>query len=208
MMFDVEAYRLAVLKARGSSGDIVFTDSNGNILSTNVADALEEVGTLLPLNPNLTAGEVPNTEADLYEGLMFYNETTNSPQWCVTPGEQEVDTLEIESQPVLDGAPVVTLNGTDVSINVRADSFASYEIAFTGPATATGDITITLDSVDYDFAVVAVDAGPVIAQNISDSLAGDTDWIGIPAFGKITFTAKAAGTKTGTFAFDAGTTGV
>ena len=222
MRFDVAAYKVALKKAQellegqDGAGDIGFTDPNGNIAGATVGAALVELGlsvagAVADIEGNhliVPTGERPATEEDLYKGLQIFDSTESKPYWCTTPGEKEVDTLEVLNDVIVTGSVDVTLNGVTVNTQLAGDVPAFYSLTIDTAPTSAGDVVVTLAGVDTTIAVLAEDPAALVADKIRLAFAGNIDWITLGEGETIGITAGSPGpSPSGAYSFSGGTTG-
>jgi hypothetical protein len=83
-------------------GGLGFTDTGNYYTTDTINAAFQQLGALfaqvLALEGEyliIAAASIPTTESALYEGLKVWDTTNDKPLWCITPGEQENDTVTI-----------------------------------------------------------------------------------------------------------------
>lgn len=154
---------------------------------------------------------IPTDVAEIYEGMIVYEKTGKTLQVCTAVGEYEVDTLEVNN-----GAVGVTGNitiglGGEVSVDIELDGGVAgvYTATITDGATAAGDITLTLRSVDYPVSVNTGDTAAQVAGKITAAFADKSVWIAVTNVDEVvTLAYEEPKLLTGAFAFDGGETGV
>jgi hypothetical protein len=193
-------------------GSLPIADTATKYATDTIQGAFDELGPLLDAEKRqyLVLSTKPTAEAEQAEGMVVYAEDTGLLQVCRTPGEQEIDSLEVTAGAVTDSGNItIALNGVDKTVAVVGGTLAVYGATITAGASAAGDITITLDDVDTEVEVAAEDTAAAVAGKITTAYAADADWAVGNVNAVLTFTAKAKEVKAGTFGFeDTDTTGV
>ena len=154
---------------------------------------------------------IPTAEAEIFEGLIVYEKTGHTLQVCTEPGEHEVDTLEVVIGAVGVTGDVTIGLGGEVSVAVELDGGVAgeYTATITNGATADGDITLTLQSVDYSVTVATGDTAAQVAGKITAAFAAESLWITVTNTDEVvTLAYEEPKLLPGTFAFDGGETGV
>jgi hypothetical protein len=190
---------------------LVIEDTNDVFAPNTIQGAIDALSALLvpTVSPYYKLAALPVVEADLFEGKLVYNTTDHTLQVCTTPGEQEVDTLEVTAGATdLTGDITITLNEESIALEVETGAVAVKAATITAGASASGNVTVTLGGVPTVVAVLANDTAAAVAGKIATAYAEDADWTVGDAEAVLTFTAKAKGPKTGTFSIDPASTGV
>ena len=194
--------------------DLGFTDTGSKYTTDTLGAALVQLGPLLDADKRqyYVRASKPTTEADQVEGMLVYSSDTDCLQICRTPGEQEIDSLEVTAGAVTTpgaGHVTIALNGVDKEVELNGGTLDVHNGTITAGATGSGTITITLDGVDTEVEVAAEDTAAAVAGKITDAFAANADWTVGNVDAVLTFTAKAVGVKAGTFSFaDTDETGV
>ena len=200
---EIEAERLP----EGTDGQVLSVDAEGDPTWVSPVDL--SFGTANRFYKILDA--IPTDEADIYEGLIVYEKTGKTLQVCTEPGEHEVDTLEIIVGAVGVTGDVTIGLGGEVSVDVELDGGVAgeYTATITNGATADGDITLTLQSVDYPVTVATGDTAAQVAGKITAAFAAESLWITVTNTDEVvTLAYEEPKLLPGTFAFDGGETGV
>lgn len=200
---EIEAERLPA----GTDGQVLSVDTEGDPTWVSPVDL--SFGTANNFYKILDA--IPTDEADIYEGLIVYEKTGHTLQVCTEPGEHEVDTLEIIVGAVGVTGDVTIGLGGEVSVAVELDGGVAgeYTATITSGATADGDITLTLQSVDYPVTVATGDTAAQVAGKITAAFADKSLWITVTNTDEVvTLAYEEPKLLPGTFAFDGGETGV
>jgi hypothetical protein len=192
--------------------DLGFTDTGSKYTTDTLGAALVQLGPLLDAEKRqyLVLSTKPTAEAEQAEGMVVYAEDTGLLQVCRTPGEQEIDSLEVTAGAVTDSGNItIELNGVNKAVGVVGGTLAVYGATITAAATSPGTITITLDDVDTEVEVAAEDTAVAVAEKITTAFEANADWTVGNVDAVLTFTAKAKEVKAGAFAFaDTDETGV
>lgn len=154
---------------------------------------------------------IPTDVAEIYEGMIVYEKTGKTLQICTEPGKHEVDTLEVNNGAIGVTGDVTIGLGGEVSVAVELDGgvAAEYTATITNGATADGDITLTLQSVDYPVTVAIGDTAAQVAGRITTAFADKSLWVVVTNTDEVvTLAYEEPKLRPGTFAFDGGETGV
>lgn len=154
---------------------------------------------------------IPTDVAEIYEGMVVYEKTGKTLQVCTVVGEYEVDTLEVNNGAVGVTGDVTIELGGEVSVAIELDGGVAgiYTATITNGATDDGDITLTLQSIDYPVTVAAGDTAAQVAGKITAAFADKSLWVVVTnADEVVTFAYEEPKLRPGTFAFDGGETGV
>jgi hypothetical protein len=193
--------------------DLGFTDTGSKYTTDTLGAALVQLGPLLDADKRqyYLRTTKPTTEADQVEGMLVYSSDTDCLQICRTPGEQEIDSLEVTAGAVTTpgaGHVTIALNGVDKEVELNGGTLDVHNGTITGAATGDGDITLTLDGTAIPVTVANLDTAAAVAGKVTAAMAANANWTVGNVDAVLTFTAKAVGVKAGAFSFDGGTTGV
>ena len=110
--------------------DITIVDNGLYYESTNIENALQEIGPTISLLETGNAtynilSALPTVEEDLFEGMIVYETTGHTLNCLTTPGEQEIDTVTVTAGAVTKlGDITITLNEEDVVVPVAHEDTA------------------------------------------------------------------------------------
>lgn len=149
-------------------GYLAIADTYSNFATDNLKTALDTLSPLLDDNLILTTATLPDTDAELFEGLKVYDTTTDQQLWCKVPGEQEDDTVTVTQGAITQSGNVtITLNGVAKTVAVAKEDTASgvatklKAASYTGWTTGGSGAIVTFkkDAVGACSAPTAVDTG-------------------------------------------------